>query len=101
VGTMSTRRVIAAVVLVVMVALIVIGVATKDHKLILVALVVGAVPAFAGTTSGFRSAQQDERTRPIEGIHGRPLVPDDQAEQSRPDRAAAAEWLKRRRRRRA
>jgi hypothetical protein len=49
---MSTRRVIAAVVLVLMVALIVIGVATKDHKLILVTLVVGAVPAFAGNDLG-------------------------------------------------
>lgn len=52
-------------VLVLMVALIVIGVATKDHKLIMAALVVGAVPAVAGTTSGLRSGQQDERTRPI------------------------------------
>jgi hypothetical protein len=84
-GRMGVNRVFAAAALVVMVALIAIGVATGDYRLILVAVVVGAVPALA------RRSRSTKQSGPAnEGMHGDPL-PSAQPEPTHPDRAAGAD----------
>ena len=62
------RRQFAGAVLVVMLALIVIGIATGTDKLTELAVVVGALPAFASGSSRFRSSRQGESPRPSDDI---------------------------------